>query len=400
MVSVIEGESRSPRIIRRVSGLPLDGVRVVDLTTVVSGPYGTLLLADFGADVVKVEAPDGDLARDLGPRVNAGMAAVFLSCNRGKRSVVLDLKSAAGRAQLRELADAADVVVHNMRRDAAVRCGADPATLTAGHPELVHCAIVGFGEHGPYADLPAYDDTVQAVSGIAGAQEWMTGAPTYAANAVADKVAGLTAAFAIAAALRKREVDGTGAVIEVPMAELLASFGLVEHLWGRTFVPPRGEARYPRISSPVRRPFPTADGYLAAVVYSDRDWARFFAMIGQPELADDPRYATLNDRTERLEELYELVAGHLARDTTAVWFARFTDAGIPSVPYNRVDDLFDDPHFRAVGLLEEVEHPTEGRVLQVPTPIVLDGARTANPRPAPRLGADTDDVFREFRRPR
>ena len=378
-----------------MSGLPLDGVRVVDLTTVVSGPYGTLLLADFGADVVKVEAPGGDLARDLGPRVNPGMGAVFLSCNRGKRSVVLDLKTEDGRMQLRRLADAADVVIHNMRRHAAVRCGADPATLTAGHPELVHCAIVGFGEHGPYADLPAYDDTVQAVSGIAGAQAWMTGEPTYAANAMADKVAGLTAAFAIAAALRKREIDGTGSVIEVPMAELLASFGLVEHLWGRTFVPPRGEARYPRVSSPVRRPFPTADGYLAAVVYSDRDWQRFFAMIGRPELADDPRYATLHDRTERLEELYGLVAAHLAGDTTAVWFERFTEAGIPSVPYNRVDDLFDDPHFVAVGLLEAVDHPTEGPILQCPTPVTVDGERSGNPLPAPTLGADTAGLLAE-----
>ena len=378
-----------------MSGLPLDGVRVVDLTTVVSGPYGTLLLADYGADVVKVEAPTGDLARDLGPRVNPGMGAVFLSCNRGKRSVVLDLKSANGRAQLKHLADWADVVVHNMRRDAAERCGADPATLTAGHPELVHCAIVGFGVQGPYADLPAYDDTVQAVSGIAGAQEWMTGEPTYAANAMADKVAGITAAFAIAAALRKREIDGTGSVIEVPMAELLASFGLVEHLWGRTFVPPRGEARYPRISSPVRRPFPTRDGHLAAVVYTDRDWARFFAMIGRPELTDDPRYATLHDRTERLDELYGLVAEHLARDTTAVWFERFTAAGIPSVPYNRVDDLFDDPHFLAVGLLEAVDHPSEGPILQCPTPVTFDGERGVNARPAPQLGADTEALLAE-----
>ncbi len=380
-----------------MSGLPLEGVRVVDLTTVVSGPYGTLLLADFGADVVKVEAPEGDLARDLGPRVNAGMAAVFLSCNRGKRSVVLDLKSDAGRAQLLELTRTADVVVHNMRRDAAERCGADPATLTAENPRLVHCAIVGFAEGGPYSDLPAYDDTIQAVSGIAGAQEWTAGAPTYIANAMADKIAGLTAAFAIAAALRKRELDGSGAVIEVPMAELLASFGLVEHLWGRTFVPPRGDARYPRVSSPARRPFPTADGHLAAVVYTDRDWARFFAMIGRPELADDPRYATLYDRTQRLEELYTLVAEHLAGGTTAEWFARFTEAGIPSVPYNRVDDLFDDPHFRAVGLLEEIDHPSEGRLLQCPTPVTFDGVRRAHPRPAPLLGADTDALLGEVR---
>ena len=202
-----------------MSGLPLDGVRVVDLTTVVSGPYSTLLLADVGADVIKVESPSGDLARDLGPRVHAGMGAVFLNCNRNKRSVVLDLATGDGRTVLKSLADTADVVVHNMRRDAAQRCGADAASLTAGHPELVHCAITGFGADGPYADLPAYDDIVQAVAGIAGAQEWMAGAPTYVANAVADKIAGLTAAFAIAAALRKRAVDGSGSAIEVPMAE-------------------------------------------------------------------------------------------------------------------------------------------------------------------------------------
>jgi crotonobetainyl-CoA:carnitine CoA-transferase CaiB-like acyl-CoA transferase len=178
----------------------------------------------------------------------------------------------------------------------------------------------------------------------------------------------------------------------------LASFGLVEHLWGRTFVPPLGDARYPRVSSPARRPFPTADGHLAAVVYTDRDWARFFTMIGRPELADDPRYATLYDRTERLEELYALVADHLAGGTTAEWFARFTEAGIPSVPYNRVDDLFDDPHFRAVGLLEEIDHPSEGRLLQCPTPVTFDGVRRAHPRPAPVLGADTDAVLGEVRR--
>jgi crotonobetainyl-CoA:carnitine CoA-transferase CaiB-like acyl-CoA transferase len=381
-----------------VSDLPLDGVRVVDLTTVVSGPYGTLLLADFGADVVKVEPPSGDVARDLGPRVNDGMAAVFLACNRGKRSVVLDLQTDDGRARLVELVEAADVLVHNMRRDAAARCGADPDTLLAVNPRLVHCAIVGFGPDGPYADLPAYDDTVQAVAGIAGAQNWMHGEPAYAANAVADKVAGLAAAFAIAAELRKRELDGRGAAIEVPMAELMASFGLIEHLWGRVFVPPLGDVRYPRISSPSRRPFPTADGHLAAVVYTERDWARFFAMIGRPELADDPRYATLYSRTQHQEELYGLVAEHLATDTTAVWFERFRDAAIPAAPYNAVEDLFEDEHFRAVGLFEEVDHPTEGRLLQCRTPITLDGQRVGHPAPAPELGADTDAVFDELRK--
>ena len=371
-------------------------MRVVDLTTVVSGPYGTLLLSDFGADVVKVESPGGDVARDLGPRAHEGMAAVYLACNRGKRSVVLDLQTHDGRTRLAELVAASDVLVHNMRRDAAVRCGADPETLLAVNPDLVHCAIVGFGADGPYADLPAYDDTVQAVAGIAGAQSWMHGEPAYAAQAVADKVAGMAAAFAIAAALRKREVDGEGAVIEVPMAELMASFGLVEHLWGRVFVPPRGEVRYPRVSTPTRRPFPTADGHLAALVYTDRDWSRFFAMIGRPELAAEPRYATLHARTQHVDELYSLVAEHLATDTTAVWFARFRDAEIPAAPYNAVEDLFDDDHFVAVGLFEEIDHPTEGRLLQCVTPITLDGTRVGNPAPAPALGADIDEVFGEI----
>jgi crotonobetainyl-CoA:carnitine CoA-transferase CaiB-like acyl-CoA transferase len=349
-----------PAYTPRVSGLPLDGVRVVDLTTVVSGPYGTLLLSDFGADVVKVESPGGDVARDLGQRAHEGMAAVFLSCNRGKRSVVLDLQTDHGRARLAQLVASSDVLVHNMRRDAAVRCGADPDTLLAVNPNLVHCAIVGFGPDGPYADLPAYDDTVQGVAGIAGAQSWMHGEPAYTAQAMADKVAGMAAAFAISAALRKREVDGEGSVVEVPMAELMASFGLVEHLWGRVFVPPRGEVRYPRVSTPTRRPFPTADGHLAALVYTDRDWSRFFAMIDRSELVDDPRYATLHSRTQHVDELYGLVAEHLATDTTLVWFARFREAEIPAAPYNAVEDLFDDEHFAAVRLFEEVDHLTEG----------------------------------------
>jgi len=368
---------------------------VVDATTVVSGPYGTLLLADFGADVVKIESPQGDSARDLGPRAHPGMAAVFLTCNRGKRSVVLDLTTDDGRRALKELCDGADVFVHNMRTDAAARCGADAETLRAGHAELIHCAIRGFGGDGPYSDLAAYDDIVQAASGIAGAQEWMVGEPSYVANAMADKIAGLTAAFAISAALHRRTIDGDGAAIEVPMTEMLTSFGLVEHLWGRTFVPPLGEARYVRIASPSRRPFATADGHLAVVVYSDRNWADFFTLIDRPDLAADTRYATLEHRTAHLEELYGIVADALCTGTTQEWFARLQAAGIPAVPYNRVDDLFDDPHLTAVGFWEEMEHPTEGTLLQYATPITFDGEKPGLGRPAPALGADTDEVLRD-----
>jgi crotonobetainyl-CoA:carnitine CoA-transferase CaiB-like acyl-CoA transferase len=261
---------------------PLAGVRVVDLTTVVAGPYATLLLADLGAEVIKVESPTGDIARDLGPRANPDMAAVFLNCNRGKRSVVLDLYTADGQRALKQLCDRSDVFVGNLRTDSAARCGADATTLRAGHHELVHCSIRGFGSAGPYRDLPAYDDIIQAASGIAGAQEWMAGNPTYVVTAVGDKVAGLTAAFAVTAALHQRTLTGEGCAIEVPMAESLTTFGLLEHLWGRTFVPPRGEARYPRMASPRRRPFATSDGFISVVVYTDRNWERFFDIIGRP----------------------------------------------------------------------------------------------------------------------
>ena len=376
--------------------LPLHGVRVIDLTTVVAGPYATQLLADLGADVIKVESPTGDVARDLGPRVHDGMAAVFLNCNRGKRSVVLDLADGDSRAVLKRLTDRADVFVHNLRSEAAIRCGADADTLRAGHPELVHCSIRGFGSGGRYHDLPAYDDIIQAASGVAGQQEWTAGSPSYVVSAVGDKVSGMTAALAITAALHGRSQTGEGSTIEVPMAESLAAFGMIEHLWGRTFVPPRGDARYPRMSSVLRRPFQTADGYISVVVYSNQNWDRFFEMIDRADLASDPRFATLAGRTEHLDELYTLVGRHIAKATTAEWFERLSAAGIPAVPYNRVDDLFDDPHLDDVGFWQQVDHPTEGALLQVATPVTFDGERLPLGAPPPALGADTESVLRDL----
>jgi crotonobetainyl-CoA:carnitine CoA-transferase CaiB-like acyl-CoA transferase len=382
-----------------VERLPLDGVRVIDLTTVVSGPYATLLLADLGADVIKIEAPNGDIARHLGPSVHAGMGAVYLSCNRNKRSVVLDLSTDDGRRTLKALTDRADVFVTNMRPDALAKCGADADTLRDGHPALVHCVVRGFGSDGPYADLPAYDDIAQAVSGLAAQQEWMAGEPQYVASAVGDKVAGLTAALAIVAALHGRQVTGEGVAVEVPMAETLTAFGLVEHLWGRVFVPPRGDARYPRMSSPFRRPFPTADGWISVVVYSDENWRQFFELIGMSHLADEPRFESLATRTENLDELYTLVGDHLKTGTTREWFDKLRAVGIPAVPYNRVDDLFDDPHLAEIGFWQEYDHPTEGRTLQYVTPIRFDGERPPLGRPAPALGADTDDILGELSPP-
>ena len=328
--------------------------------------------------------------RDLGPHVHEGMAAVFLNCNRGKQSVVLDLTTDDGRRDLRRLTDTADVVVHNMRAAAAERCGADPDTLRATNPRLIHCSIRGFGSGGRYRDLPAYDDIIQAASGVAAQQEWTAGHPAYVVSAVGDKVSGLTTALAITAAAHGRGATGDGTTIEVPMTESLAAFGLVEHLWGRTFVPPRGGA-VPRMSSCCAGPR-TADGHISVVVYTRQNWERFFEMIGRPELNDDPRFHTLSGRTEHLDELYTLIGEHLSARRPPSGSKRLTAAGIPAVPYNRVDDLFDDPHLDDVGFWEEVEHPTEGTLLQVPTPFTYDGG---SPRLGlgAQLGADTSAVL-------
>ena len=332
----------------------LDGVRVVDLTSTLSGPYGTLLLGDLGADVVKVEPPRGDPIRDIGPRHSQDMGAIFLNLNRNKRSVVLDLTSDHGRSELRRLCDGADVAIHNMRPAAAVRCGADAASLRDRHPELIHCAIRGFGK-GPYGDLAAYDDVIQAASGMAAQQAWVGGHPQYSASGVADKVAGMFAAMAISAALYRRSVTGVGSAIEIPMFETVTSFAMVEHLYGRTFVPAKGEPRYPRQGTPMRRPFRTADGYVAVVVYTNEHWARFFELIGRPELAHDERFMSLQSRTEHLDDVLKVVEEALAGGTSEEWVERLGDSGDPGAqirhrrralrrPSPRRGQLFPPPH--------------------------------------------------------
>jgi crotonobetainyl-CoA:carnitine CoA-transferase CaiB-like acyl-CoA transferase len=377
-------------------GGPLAGVRVVDLTSTLSGPYGAMLLADMGADVIKVEPPAGDPARDVGPRVSPDMGALFVNVNRGKRSVVLDLATDAGRADLKRLCDHADVLLHNLRPDSAARRGADPETLRAGHPELIHCAIRGFGRQGPYRNLPAYDDVVQAMSGIAAAQGWMSDRPQYVAIGLVDKVSGMFAALAICAALHRRAQTGEGSTIEVPMYETATAFGIVEHMWGRTFVPPLGEARYTRMASPVRRPFPTADGWIAVLVYTNEQWRRFLTLIGREDLIADERYVSLGARTEHMEECYGLVERTLQTDTTTVWLERLEAAGVPCGPYHEVDDLFADPHLDEVGFFEHVEHASEGDLIQFATPIAFDGVQPHVSKLAPRLGADTEAVLGEL----
>ena len=369
----------------------LQGVRVIDLTSTLAGPYSTLLLGDLGAEIIKIEPPGGDTVRDLGPRHHEDMGAIFLNLNRNKRSVVLDLATDDGRSQLRQLCDHADVAIHNLRPSAARRCGATAEALRDGHPRLIHCAIRGFGD-GPYGELPAYDDVIQAASGMAALQGRIAGQPQYVANAVADKVAGMTAALTIASALYHREITGEGCAIDIPMFETVTAFTLLEHLYGRTFVPPKGEACYPRQASPMRRPYRTADGWIAVLVYTNEHWARFFQLIGRPELAHDHRFRSLNSRTEHIDEVIEVVETALVVGTSDDWVDRLSAAGIPARRYVTVDELFDDPHLTAVGFFETIDS-TEGPLVQIPTPIRVDGRAPGAGTAAPRLGADSAHVL-------
>lgn len=370
----------------------LDGIRVVDLTTTFMGPYCTMLLARMGADVVKVEAPGGDVVRHIGRGRNPGMGPVFLAANHGKRSIGLDLKDPAGLAALKELVAGADVFVTNLRPAAVSTLGVGPAELTA--PGLVYCALPGFGGDGPYRDRAAYDDVVQAACGLAAVQGG-DGEPEYVRSVVADKTVALMAVGAICAALVSRERTGVGRVVEVPMFETMASFTLLEQQQGHVFVPPEGPVGYARTASPNRRPYRTADGYLGVVVYTDRQWRTFFDLVGRADLAADSRFGAITGRTEHIDELYGLLADVLPSRTTAEWVETFTAAGIPAQPVLGLDEVLADPHLAATGLLERVEHPSEGGLDLPRLPVTIDGAAAAPVRGAPRLGEHGAEVLRE-----
>lgn len=348
---------------------PLAGVRVVDMTSVGMGPYATQILGDMGAQVIKVESPEGDVFRHAEPARHPNMGAAFLNLNRNKRFVVLDLKQAEDLAALKRLLAEADVFVSNVRPASLRKLGLDYASLREDHPRLIYCGAYGYAEDGPYAGQPAFDDIIQARSGLAQFQ----GAngdqgPRYVNTILADKVAGLTVAYAIPMALYERERSGQGQAIEVPMFETLVSFLAVEQLAGRTFVPPLGDAGYGRVMSPHRKPYRTADGYLALLPYTSAQWARFFAVAGRPELAADPRYATPAGRSAHIDTLYETLADIVLTKTTAEWLDLLRDADIPHSEVPRFDSVLDDAHLRATGMVFEYAHPTEGQLRAVGIP--------------------------------
>ena len=375
--------------------LPLDGVRVLDLSTVVLGPYASQVLADYGADVIKIETPEGDSTRRTGPTTEAGMGAIFMGVNRGKRSIVLDLKIASAREALLKLVDTADVLMHSIRPQKLAQIGLDPQALLARNPRLVYAGLHGFAEDGPYGGMPAYDDIIQGLSGSAALMERQTGTPQYFPTIAADKTCALVAAHAILAALFRRERTGQGGYVEVPMLESMVAFNLVEHFYGQHFDPALAGPGYPRVLNRWHRPYQTTDGFVCAMPYTDAHWRRFFIEAGQPALAADERYADITARTAHIESLYETAADIMRTRTTADWIATFNRLEIPASEMRRLEDLQQDPHLRQTGFFETIDDPAMGRLVFPGVPVKFDRSRPPV-RMAPRLGEHTAEVLAEL----
>jgi crotonobetainyl-CoA:carnitine CoA-transferase CaiB-like acyl-CoA transferase len=372
---------------------PLAGVKVLDLTSVLMGPYATQIFADLGADVIKVEDPRGDTTRFLPPGPQPGRGAMFINLNRGKRSLALDLKQPAARDALLKLAGDADVFVHSMRAGAIRRLRLDYPKLREANPAIVYANLYGFGRAGRYRDYPAYDDIVQAASGLADLQARLNGgAPAYLATVVADKVAGLTAAYAIAAALFARDRGAGGQEIEVPMFETLASFAFTEHLCGALFDPALGPPEYPRVVSPERRPYRTRDGYLAVMIYTDQHWRAFFDAIGNPDWSRDPIFATITSRTRNIGAVLGRLIDVLASRTNDEWMALLTDAQVPAMPIKSLEDLLDDPHLADAGFWVE-RSGNDGRMRFPAIPTDFSETPGEIGDPGPSHGADGEGVL-------
>jgi crotonobetainyl-CoA:carnitine CoA-transferase CaiB-like acyl-CoA transferase len=374
---------------------PLAGVKVIDLTSVMMGPYATMILGDYGADVIKVESPDGDVMRHAAPMRNPRMGAMYLQGNRNKRSIVLDLKKPRGRGALLRLSATADVFIHNVRPAAMRRLKLGADDLLAHNPRLVYVSLHGFGEDGPYAGRPAYDDLIQGLTALPALVGNITGEPRYSPATIADRIVGLNATHAILAGLLHRDRTGEGQAIAVPMFETMAQFVLGDHMAGRSFEPPIGPPGYSRLLAPDRRPYRTRDGYICALVYTDKHWDSFFQAIGWDDEQRDPRFKDMAARTRNYDFVYKWFADLLVTRTTAEWMQLLEEADIPSGPMHDLDSLIDDPHLAAVGLFQKIDHPTEG-TLHVAGPAATWSRTPSSIRSAPpRLGEHGDEILRE-----
>lgn len=376
---------------------PLEGVRIIDMTSVLMGPYATQILGDLGADIIKIEPPEGDTVRGIGPGRHADMGCIYLHANRSKRSLVLDLKHHDGREALLRLAADADVLIYNVRPQAMARLGLDYAAVRLANPRILYVGVYGYGAGGPYEAKPAYDDLIQGAVAIptlevrAGAQ-----VPRYVPLAMADRIVGMSAANAVSTGLYHRERTGRGQKIEVPMFETMAQFVLSDHMGGQTFEPPIGPTGYARLLTEHRRPYATLDGHLCVLIYNDKQWKTFFHLIGRAdEMLADPRFDTIGHRTEHIGELYTLVGQVMATRSSSEWTALFEAADIPVMPMHTPESLLDDPHLRAVGFFDVVEHPSEGSLRTMRVASTWSDSPPMVSRQAPRLGEHSAEVLAE-----
>ncbi len=367
---------------------PLAGIRILDMTSVMLGPYATQMLGDYGADIIKIEAPEGDTTRATGPALEPGMAAAFIGANRGKRSIVLDLKQAAARAALMVLIDSADVLIYSMRPQKLAALGLAPEVLRARNKALIVVAVHGFSERGPYAGRPAYDDIIQGLCGMAALSEMRGDAPAYMPSVVADKTCALFATQAVLIALVARGSSGNGTYVEVPMLECMVNFTLTDHFHAAHFRPPLGPPGYARLLTQWRKPYATSDGYVCILPYTDRHWHSFFTEAGRPEHANDPRFIGLAARTRNIDALYALAAECIATRSTGDWLAACDRLDIPAARLNRLADLEHDPHLAATGFFSTLEDPAMGTLVMPGAPLRFEGVTPSHGLP-PRLGEHT-----------
>jgi crotonobetainyl-CoA:carnitine CoA-transferase CaiB-like acyl-CoA transferase len=374
---------------------PLGGIRVIDITTVVLGPFCTQTLGDMGADVIKVEPLDGDATRQIGPSRTPGMGAYFANLNRNKRSIALDLKRPAAREAILRLVETADVFVHNMRIGAAQRLGLDYETLSARNRRLIYACASGFRKGSSMQEFPAYDDLIQGVSGVAALNAGPDGAPRYVPMVMVDKLAGATLASMIGMALFHRERTGEGQEIHLPMLETILSFTLVEHLWGATLGEPERGIGYPRMLTPHRRPYATKDGFVSVIAFSDAQWRKLFEAMGMAALIDDPRFSTVAARTRNVDAAYAALAQGLQQRNTDEWLAELRAADIPCGRVNRLEDLLTDPYLAETDYFQDYEHPVEGPVVVPAIPARFSRSAPNVHRPWPVLGEHTRAILTE-----
>lgn len=375
---------------------PLQGVRVVDLTTVMLGPFCTQILGEMGAEVIKIETPDGDVNRWTGESRSPGMSTGQLIKGRNKRSIVLDLKIVEAREAFEKLIKTADVFVHNIRPKAASRLAIDYETIAELNPSIIYASATGFGEAGPFADKPAYDDLIQGASGIASLYGKVTGTPRYIPSVMADKTTGLFLSNYISMALFHKERTGEGQKLHVPMYETFTAFVISEHMQGQTFVPATGPAGYTRMLTVHRKPYETMDGFICVVPYTQKHWMNFLTLVGEQNLIEDPRFSSQTERTKNIDALYEIVSDSMKTRTTSDWLITLTDADIPAGPMNSPEDLFDCPHLDAVGMFPEIEHPTEGRIKHIKVPVTFSKTPGGLYRHSEKLGESTHAVLSEL----